>query len=171
MLPPSRHSWLGRVRWSNTGRCPLLCCCPQGQPCGVSLLLCWFPFLVWPRHSCGCFLLLLLNLLISGLSAVGDLGQKLVDALDVFLAPDVHGSAAAGERLRLRHLPYPDVVSQSRGWKPELLSGCACGKTSHSHAMYEIDGIMSSTFFGLSAQRNGDQDCSKRLTNGWRKVI
>src|SRR5215831_15066170 len=90
--------WLGRVRWVNTGRCPLL------------LLL------VWHRLLC---LWLVFLFLIPRFSAVLNFGQELADGPDLLFLPGVNAHAPSHNGFRRWYFPGCDVSTQGGAGESE----------------------------------------------------
>jgi len=63
--------------------------------------------------------------LVPRFSAVLDFGQKLADAFDVLVCPDVNRNASSGEGLRGRDLARNYVITKRRWEQTQLLGGLA----------------------------------------------
>src|SRR5262245_5123885 len=97
--------WLG-PRWcSSTGVSPLLL------------------FLVWHRRPRLWFFLRL----VPRFAAVGDFGEKLTDALDVKVGPEVNSHFATGQRFWLGNLSSGDVCTQCCGGHSKPFGGLCRG--------------------------------------------
>jgi hypothetical protein len=78
------------------------------------------------------------KLLVSGFSAVGDLGQKFADVFDFGVSPHVNDTASHGDDFRRGDLSYRDVVGQSVIVNAQFFCRFAGGVLNHSSILSEI---------------------------------